>query len=548
MSAIKSFKELGLASVFLQTLDQLGYETPTPIQAQSIPLLMAGDDLLAQAQTGTGKTAAFALPVLSQINVSTNQPQALVIAPTRELAIQVAEAFQSYAKGLKGFHVAPIYGGQDYRTQLRALKRGAHVIVGTPGRVMDHLRRGSLRTDSLKTVVLDEADEMLKMGFIDDVEWILEQIPQTHQTALFSATMPTSIQNIANRYLTDARKIQIKAKKNNVETIAQFYTCVANKHKLDMLTRYLEVESIQAAIIFARTKNSSNELAEKLQARGYAASALNGDMNQSLREKTLGRLKNRDLDIIVATDVAARGIDVDRISHVINYDIPYDTESYIHRIGRTGRAGRSGKALLLVTPRERRLLRDIEKAVGQSIAELEPPTREQMNVSRSKKLAEKVAAVLSNGHQLKPFYEMVESIVEQTGYDEDDIAVALAYLSQENDPLPSFDITPPVHEKRQRRDDRRGRDRDANRPRRRQRSSRSDDESKPSRKKPVNAKSKAKSKTKTKSKSKADTKKVKTKSKTTKTKLKLKSKAKSKPKTKAKSKTKPKSKQKRRAA
>ena len=435
-----SFDQLGLGIELLPSLAALGYETPTPIQAQSIPVLMQGHDLLAQAQTGTGKTAAFALPALSKLDIEIKQPQVLVIAPTRELAIQVAEAFQCYAKPLKGFHVLPIYGGQDYQIQLRGLKRGAHVIVGTPGRVMDHLRRGTLSVAALTTVVLDEADEMLKMGFIDDITWILEQIPGVHQTALFSATMPESIQRIAKRYLKDAKKIQIKAKKNSVDTIEQFYACVLRNNKLDVLTRFLEVEDIQAVIIFARTKTLSAELAEKLQARGYAAAALNGDMNQSAREKVIERIKTGSLDIVVATDVAARGIDVERVSHVINFDIPHDTESYIHRIGRTGRAGRKGTALLFVTPREHHLLRDIERATQKPIRQVEPPSLEQMSQKRSEQMAEKIIGIINKSKKLGIYREMIADIMGQCEHSAEDIAAALAYLNQQSNPLPSHEI------------------------------------------------------------------------------------------------------------
>jgi len=437
---IKPFNKLGLPPELLSALTELGYETPTPIQIQSIPPLMEGNDLQAQAQTGTGKTAAFALPILSNLDLSLKKPQALIIAPTRELAIQVAEAFQSYAKHLKNFHVTPIYGGQDYQIQLRALKRGVHVIVGTPGRLMDHLRRGTLSADALKTVVLDEADEMLKMGFIEDIEWILEQIPKTHQTALFSATMSAPIQKIAKRYLKDAVKIHIKSKTSTVETTEQFYTRVANNQKLDLLTRFLEVENIQAAIIFVRTRNAADELAGKLQARGYSAAALHGDMNQSLREKVIGRIKSGALDIIVATDIAARGIDVDRVSHVINYDIPYDSEAYIHRVGRTGRAGRQGKALLFVTPREQRLLNDIERAINKPIKQIDPPSLKEMSEKRSKQLAEKVIGVIAKSKKLTIYREMVERIIKENDYAPKDVAAALAYLMQQANPLPSYEI------------------------------------------------------------------------------------------------------------
>ncbi len=440
MSSMKSFDQLGLDPALLSAISELGYETPTPVQEQSIPILLQGDDLLAQAQPGNGKTAAFALPILAQLDVTIKKPQALILAPTRELAIQVAEAFQSYARHLKGFNVTPIYGGQDYRIQLRALKRGAHVIVGTPGRLMDQLRRGSLSIDALKMVVLDEADEMLNMGFIDDIAWILEQIKHQHQTALFSATLPASIRKIAKRYLHDAKKVEITPKESTVEAIEQCYMCIAQSQKLEALTRFLEVEDIQGVIVFVRTKNSSAELAGKLQARGYAAAALNGDMNQSLREKVVARIKKGTLDIIVATGVAARGIDVERISHVINFDIPSDIEAYIHRIGRTGRAGRKGKALLFVTPRERRLLKDIERVMHQAIKQIDPPSLQEMTEKRSKQLAEKIINIVEKSKKLGPHHKMIERIIEQGGCEPKDIAAALVYLLQESNPLPSSEV------------------------------------------------------------------------------------------------------------
>lgn len=440
MSDIKPFSELGLSENVLEAVLALGYENPTPVQEQSIPVFLNNEDLVAQAQTGTGKTAAFALPILSSIDVSLKKPQAIVIAPTRELAIQVAEAFQSYAKNLKGFLVAPIFGGQDYNIQLRALRRGTQVIVGTPGRVMDHLRRGTIQMDDIKTVVLDEADEMLKMGFIDDIEWILEQIPHEHQTALFSATMPAPIQKIANRYLKDPQKIKIQAKAATLTNIDQSYIRVPYSQKLDVLTRFLEVEETQATIIFARTKNCTEELAEKLQARGYAASALNGDMKQTLRQKVIEKTKKGLLDIIVATDVAARGIDIERITHVINFDIPHDTESYVHRIGRTGRAGRSGTALLFVTPREFRMLKDIERATKQPIKQIEPPTLKEMNEIRSKQLTEKVTGIIAKSKKLKPFQDMVQHIMDETEAAPNDIAAALAYLLQQSNPVATAEL------------------------------------------------------------------------------------------------------------
>jgi ATP-dependent RNA helicase DeaD len=369
----QSFADLGLSASLLKTLADIGYETPSPIQAECIPVLLQGRDLIGQAQTGTGKTAAFALPLMEQIDVKLTKPQALVLTPTRELAIQVAEALQSYAKNLPGFHVLPIYGGQSYTIQLKQLSRGAHIVVGTPGRVMDHIERKTLNLDNLKTMVLDEADEMLRMGFIDDVEWILERTPAQHQTALFSATMPEQIRRVAQKYLVEPREIKIKSATATVAAIRQVYWQVSGMHKLDALTRILEVEdNFDAAIIFVRTKNSTVELADKLSARGYAAAALNGDLNQQMRERVIEQLKSGALDIVVATDVAARGIDVPRVSHVVNYDIPYDTEAYVHRIGRTGRAGRTGNAILFVAPREVSMLRSIERATRSADCPADP--------------------------------------------------------------------------------------------------------------------------------------------------------------------------------
>ncbi len=440
MSTNQTFADLGLPSSLLSTLSALGYETPTPVQESSIPLLLSGEDVLAQAQTGTGKTAAFALPILANMDVKICQPQALVIAPTRELAIQVAEAFKSYSKKLSKFFVTPIYGGQDYQVQLKALKRGSHVIVGTPGRVMDHLRRGTLKMDSLKTLVLDEADEMLKMGFKEDVEWILEQVPGEHQTALFSATMPPAIQNIAKRYLNNPKKVHIKPQESSVSAIDQYCVRVSRTQKLDVLTRFLEVEPVNGAIIFARTKTLSAELAEKLQARGYAAAALNGDMSQSMREKVLGRLKKGSLDIVVATDVAARGIDVDRITHVFNYDIPCDPESYIHRIGRTGRAGRQGKAFLFVSSREHHLLKAIEQVLKQPIPVISAPSVEEMGALRRQQLAEKVINIIQKSQKYQPYRSIVDDIVAHSDCVVQDIAAALAYLVEESNPLPDEDV------------------------------------------------------------------------------------------------------------
>ncbi len=429
-----SFQQLGLAPTILKAVEEAGYEAPSPIQAESIPPLAAGRDLVGQAQTGTGKTAAFALPLLTRLDVSLKQPQVLVLAPTRELAIQVAEAFQGYARHLKDFHILPVYGGQDMGTQLRQLKRGVQVVVGTPGRVMDHLRRKSLKLDNLISLVLDEADEMLKMGFIDDVEWILEQAPEKRQIALFSATMPPVIRRIAQRHLHDPVEIKIKTKTTTVDTITQQYWQVTGTHKLDALTRILEVEPFDAMIIFVRTKNATVELAEKLEARGYSSGPLNGDMNQALREKTIDRLKKKSLDIVVATDVAARGIDVERVSHVVNYDIPYDTEAYVHRIGRTGRAGRQGKAILFVAPREKRMLRAIEKATRQVIKPIQLPTREDVANRRVAQFKELISETIES-QELDYFEQLIEQYQSEHNVGISEIAAALAWLVQRERPL-----------------------------------------------------------------------------------------------------------------
>ncbi len=425
---VTSFRDLNLSAPFLAALDEVGYETPSPIQAQAIPYLLQGLDLLGHAPTGTGKTAAFALPLLSRINTGLQQVQVMVLTPTRELAIQVAEAFQRYASHLKGFHVLPIYGGQDYTGQLRQLKRGVHVVVGTPGRVMDHMRRGTLKLDTLQALVLDEADEMLRMGFIDAVEWILEQTPAQRQMALFSATMPKEIKRIAQRHLHDPQEISIKARTATAETIRQRYWLVSGTHKLDALTRILEVEPFEAMLMFVRTKIATTELAVRLQARGYAAEALNGDMPQKQREQMIERLKQGSLDILVATDVAARGLDVDRISHVLNYDIPYDTEAYIHRIGRTGRAGRQGDAILFVAPREQRMLSAIEKATRQKIEALELPSTEMVNNKRIADFKQSISDTLAAGE-----LDFMQSLLEQYQQEHDipaiEIAAALARMS-----------------------------------------------------------------------------------------------------------------------
>lgn len=431
---VTSFDQLDLIPALQKVLNDVGYETPSPIQARTIPLLLQGKDVLGQAQTGTGKTAAFALPLLSNLDLKQKDPQVLVLAPTRELAIQVAEAFQTYAKHMKGFHVLPVYGGQDYRGQISALKRGVHVVVGTPGRVMDHMRKGTLKLDNLTALVLDEADEMLRMGFIDDVEWVLEQTPPTRQIALFSATMPQQIRRIATTYLNDPQQITIEVKTTTASTIRQRYWPVSGTHKLDALTRILEAEDFDAMIIFVRTKTATVELTEKLEARGYAAAAINGDVQQSLREKTINNLKKGKLDILVATDVAARGLDVPRISHVVNYDIPHDTESYVHRIGRTGRAGRTGDAILFVAPREKRLLNAIERATRQTIDLMELPSTELINDQRIVKFKQRISDTLAT-EELGVFYPMVEQFQQEHNVPALQIAAALAHLLQGEEPF-----------------------------------------------------------------------------------------------------------------
>ncbi|HIG36979.1 MAG TPA: DEAD/DEAH box helicase, partial [Oceanospirillaceae bacterium] len=382
---------------------------------------LEGRDILGTAQTGTGKTAAFALPALSNIDLKVEAPQVLVLAPTRELAIQVAEAFQNYASDMRGFHVLPIYGGSSMSGQLRQLQRGVHVVVGTPGRVMDHLRRGTLKLDKLKTVVLDEADEMLRMGFIDDVTWILDHTPPERQVALFSATMPAVIR-------------KIEAKTATVDSVTQRYWKAVGTNKLDAMTRILEAEDFDGVIVFVRTKTLTVELAEKLEARGHRASAINGDMSQQLRERTIEHLKKNKIDIVVATDVAARGIDVARVSHVINYDIPYDTEAYVHRIGRTGRAGRTGSAILFVAPRERNMLRSIEKATRQAITPMELPSREQVQTRRIDQFKASIDKALEQS-DLSIYSDLVEAFVKEREIAPEQVAAALAFMAQQDRPL-----------------------------------------------------------------------------------------------------------------
>ncbi|HBQ44920.1 MAG TPA: ATP-dependent RNA helicase [Thiomicrospira sp.] len=428
------FSDLGLPENILKALAEIGYETPSPIQEQAIPILLKGADILGMAQTGTGKTAAFALPILARIDMKQKNPSVLVLTPTRELAIQVAEAFQTFSRNIKGLHVLPIYGGADYGTQIRGLKRGVQVVVGTPGRVMDHIDKGTLVLKDLQAIILDEADEMLRMGFIDDVEWILKHTPKTRQIALFSATMPKEVHRIASTYLNNPTEVIIKQKTATANNIDQKYWLVSGLHKLDALTRILETETFDGIIIFVRTKTSTVDLAEKLEARGYAAAALNGDIPQKNRERIVNQLKKGRLDILVATDVVARGLDVDRISHVINYDIPYDNESYVHRIGRTGRAGRSGTAILFVAPRERRLLRSIEATTKKKINQMELPSTQEINDSRITRFKDKIVDSVQSG-DLKFFQEIVEGIESTNNIPAIEIAAALAKIMQGDIPF-----------------------------------------------------------------------------------------------------------------
>jgi ATP-dependent RNA helicase DeaD len=433
-SPVVTFRDLALSEPVLRALTDVGYEAPSPIQAATIPVLLSGKDMLGQAQTGTGKTAAFALPALSRIDLSKHEPQVLVLVPTRELALQVSEAFLKYAAHIKGFHVLPIYGGQSYTPQLNALRRGVHVVVGTPGRVIDHMNRGTLKLSGLTLLVLDEADEMLQMGFVDAVESVLEQTPPERQVALFSATMAAPIRRIAAKHLRSPVEVTIKSKTSTATNIRQRYWMVSGMQKLDALTRILEAETFDGMLVFTRTKQSTVELAEKLEARGFAAAPLNGDIPQPQRERTVQRLKAGQIDILVATDVAARGLDVERIGHVVNYDVPYDTESYVHRIGRTGRAGRKGEAILFVAPRERNMLRAIERATRQVIEPMNLPTVDAVNALRIAKFKLRVTESLGDA-QFKVFRPMVEQLEAETGLPLLDIAAALAGLAQGATPL-----------------------------------------------------------------------------------------------------------------
>ncbi len=430
-----TFADLGLGPKVMRALADVGYEKPSAIQAATIPPLLEGRDVVGLAQTGTGKTAAFALPILSRLDLAQKTPQALVLAPTRELALQVCEAFERYAAHLKGVHVLPVYGGQAYGVQLSALRRGVHIIVGTPGRIMDHLAKGTLDLTELRFLVLDEADEMLNMGFAEDVETILADTPDDKNVALFSATMPAQIRRISQQYLTNPEEITVKAKTTTSPNITQRYLMVSYPQKVDALTRILEVENFEGMIVFVRTKNETETLAEKLRARGFSAAAINGDVAQAQRERTVNQLKSAKLDILVATDVAARGLDVERISHVVNYDIPTDTESYVHRIGRTGRAGRSGDAISFVTPRERYLLKHIEKATRQPLTQMQLPSAEDVNATRLSRFDDAITEALSQTSRIERFRDIIGHYVREHDVPEVDVAAALAVVAQGETPL-----------------------------------------------------------------------------------------------------------------
>ena len=427
-----TFADLGLKAPILEALNDLGYEKPSPIQAECIPHLLSGRDVLGMAQTGSGKTAAFSLPLLNNIDPDLRAPQILVLAPTRELAVQVAEAMTEFSKHMRGVNVVALYGGQRYDVQLRALRQGPQIVVGTPGRLLDHLKRGTLDLSKLSGLVLDEADEMLRMGFIEDVETIMAQIPEGHQTALFSATMPEAIRRITRRFMKEPQEVRIQSSVTTRPDISQSYWSVYGMRKNEALVRFLEAEDFDAAIIFVRTKNATLEVAEALERNGYNSAALNGDMNQALREQTLERLKDGRLDILIATDVAARGLDVERISLVVNYDIPMDSESYVHRIGRTGRAGRAGRALLFVENRERRLLRNIERTMKLTIPEAELPNAELLGKRRLEKFAAKVQQQLESSDldQYRALLAQIQPTAEGEELDIETLAAALLKMAQ----------------------------------------------------------------------------------------------------------------------
>ena len=449
-----TFADLGLPQSILDAVNQIGFVTPSPIQQETIPHLLEGRDVLGMAQTGSGKTAAFSLPLLSKIDPNARHPQMLVMAPTRELAIQVADACEQFTKNMKGVRVVTVYGGQRYDIQLRALKQGSQVVVGTPGRILDHIRRGTLDLSSLQSIVLDEADEMLRMGFIDDVETVMAELPEDHQTALFSATMPEPIRRITKRFMKNPQEVKIKATQRSAPDITQSYWLVNGFRKNDALLRFLEVEEFDAAIIFTRTKTGTVDITELCERNGFRTAALNGDMTQQAREQTLDKLKSGRLDILVATDVAARGIDIERISLVVNYDIPLDAESYVHRIGRTGRAGRSGRALLFVEPRERRLLRNIENLMKKPIDEVSIPNHEMLMEKRRAKFKARVAKQLEH-HDLEKYRELLEDLFT-ADQDHEELAAAMMMMLQEKQKL----ILPPDPAIRPARQERGRRDRD----------------------------------------------------------------------------------------
>ena len=449
-----TFADLGLPQSILDAVNQIGFVTPSPIQQETIPHLLEGRDVLGMAQTGSGKTAAFSLPLLSKIDPNARHPQMLVMAPTRELAIQVADACEQFTKNMKGVRVVTVYGGQRYDIQLRALKQGSQVVVGTPGRILDHIRRGTLDLSALQSIVLDEADEMLRMGFIDDVETVMAELPEDHQTALFSATMPEPIRRITKRFMKNPQEVKIKATQRSAPDITQSYWLVNGFRKNDALLRFLEVEEFDAAIIFTRTKTGTVDITELCERNGFRTAALNGDMTQQAREQTLDKLKSGRLDILVATDVAARGIDIERISLVVNYDIPLDAESYVHRIGRTGRAGRSGRALLFVEPRERRLLRNIENLMKKPIDEVSIPNHEMLMEKRRAKFKARVAKQLEH-HDLEKYRELLEDLFT-ADQDHEELAAAMMMMLQEKQKL----ILPPDPAIRPARQERGRRDRD----------------------------------------------------------------------------------------